>query len=247
MSNFVDIVSQIIEEGKHDKNIFKMVIVAGPPGAGKSYITAHHVNDGSLKLVDMDVATEHQLQKYGLGDSEDQKSVLDFRSLTDQQKEKLTALRDKAAKMTYGKIENPRQKTTSTSDLYMKGKLGMILSITGSDFASTARYYKYFKNRGYDIMMVVVNAPLDVCLFANSQRSRKVDEKVVRQKHKALQDNLPKFQNLFKDDFIVYNNTERTGRMPGPALAAMRKKVEQFLRRPNTNPVYLQYMQNEAV
>jgi len=247
MGKFTDIVEQVLTEGKHDKNIFKMVMVAGPPGAGKSYIASNHVNDGTLKLIDMDIATEHQLEKYGLGDAEDPKSALDFRSLTDQQRETLTAHRNKAAKMTYGKIENPRQKTTSTSDLYLSGKLGILLSITGSDYASTARYYKYFKNRGYDIMMVVVNAPLDICLFANSQRSRKVDEKIVRQKHKALQENLAKFQNLFKDDFTVYNNTERTGRMPGPELSAMRKKVDKFLRRPNTNPIYLQYMESGVV
>ena len=238
MDRFEQLVDDILQEGKHDKHIFKGIIVAGPPGAGKSYILNNYVNDGSLKVLDMDVATEYLTKKLGF---EDQTGALDYRKLSDEQKTQLADTRQQAARKTWGRTENPAQKHKGFADLYVEGGLGTIFSITGSDYKQTIQMHKFFKNRGYENMMVVVNAPLDVCLFANSKRSRKIPEDILRDKHKKIQENLPKFQKYFGNDFVVYDNIERTGRSPGPKLADLGNKVRSFLARPNTNKIYLQH------
>ena len=237
MKNFQEIVDSILQEGIHDKNTFKGIIVAGPPGAGKSYIVSNYINDGTLKILDMDISTEFLTKKLGF---EDQTGALDYRKLSDQQKEELTKVRQKAARQTWGRTERPAQKHKGFADLYTEGGLGTIFSITGSDYQSTIRMYNIFKHKGYDIMMVLVNAPLDVCLFANSKRSRKIPEDALRTKHKKIQDNIPKFQRFFGNDFVVYNNVERTGRIPSAKLNELSSKVRAFLARPNTNEVFLQ-------
>jgi predicted kinase len=242
MDSFEQLVDMILQEGKHDKNIFKGIIVAGPPGAGKSYILNNYVNDGTLKVLDMDVATEYLTKRLGF---ENQTGALDYRKLSDDQKKQLVDTRQQAAKKTWGRTENPTQRHKGFADLYLKGGLGLIFSITGSSYSDTLKMTNYFKNRGYDIMMVLVNAPLDVCLFANSKRSRKIPEDVLRDKHKKIQDNIPNFQKHFGKDFVVYDNIERTGRSPGPKLADLGNKVRAFLARPNTNKVYLQHKEQD--
>jgi hypothetical protein len=227
---FEDIVLNVLDEGVHDKNRFKAIFVLGPPGAGKSYITKNYITDGSLKLVDNDVATVHLLKKHGLADASS--NNFDFTEYTPEQEQKLKDLRKKAWDLTGGGLTSTTTSGSSKGLLqqYVQGGLGIIYSGSGANAQDQKVVYDYLVKNGYDVMCVIVSAPLGVCLQGNRNRDRKIKDSEIISKHTALEQNLPFYKSLFKNNYVEFENIGRGSRDETPQeLQQLVDKVKKFL------------------
>lgn len=227
---FEDIVLNVLDEGVHDKNRFKAIFVLGPPGAGKSYITKNYITDGSLKLVDNDVATVHLLKKHGLADASS--NNFDFTEYTPEQEQKLKDLRKKAWDLTGGGLTSTTTSGSSKCLLqqYVQGGLGIIYSGSGANAQDQKVVYDYLVKNGYDVMCVIVSAPLGVCLQGNRNRDRKIKDSEIISKHTELEQNLPFYKSLFKNNYVEFENVGRGSRDETPQeLQQLVDKVKKFL------------------
>lgn len=182
---------EFLNEGVDDPGIFKAVFLAGGPGSGKSYVAGKSVPKSmGLKLVNSDEIFEFLLKKHGI--------PMDMMKMSPKELEKTAQLRSKAKHLI-----NKKQ------DLFLKGRLGLILDGTGKDFDKIAKERAKLKSIGYDTFMIFVNTSLDVAKARNLKRKRTVPEKVVVDSWNQVQNNIGKFQNLFGgSNFAIVDNNE---------------------------------------
>ena len=186
MKIFKSLKEEYLQEGVYDPGIFKAYFLAGGPGSGKSFVTANAFAGLGLKLVNSDDILTKYLNAEGLS-----------LKMPEKEKEKRDELRQKA-KIT----------TAARTDLYLQGRLGMIMDGTARDYAKISGQQRLFKFLGYHTMMVFVNTSLDVALERNEKRSRSVPENIVRTSWNVVQNNMGKFQKLFQPaNFYVIDNS----------------------------------------
>ena len=177
----------LIKEGVYDPGIFKAYFLAGGPGSGKSFVTRSAFAGTGLKLVDSDKLLEKYLKDAGLSikmpDSE-----IDLRD----------PLRIRA-----------KIKTQARLDLYLRGRLGVIIDSTARDVAKIGRQQKLFKILGYDTYMIFVNTSLEVALDRNKKRDRTVPEFVTRKSHKEIQSKMGILHKMFTPGnfYVIDNNS----------------------------------------
>ena len=177
----------LIKEGVYDPGIFKAYFLAGGPGSGKSFVTRSAFAGTGLKLVDSDKLLEKYLKDAGLSikmpDSE-----IDLRD----------PLRIRA-----------KIKTQARLDLYLRGRLGVIIDSTARDVAKIGRLQKLFKILGYDTYMIFVNTSLEVALDRNKKRDRTVPEFVTRKSHKEIQSKMGILHKMFTPGnfYVIDNNS----------------------------------------
>ena len=176
-----------LEEGVNDPAIFKAVFLAGGPGSGKSFIVGKTGLPAlGFRVVNSDDALENALQKAGLTTTPD-----DIFSVKGQE------LRGKAKKLTAKKQE-----------IYIKGRLGLVIDGTGKDFNKVQRQAKALEGIGYDTAMIYVNTDLETALQRNRDRDRTLPDDEVESMWKTVQKNIGAFQRQFgKQDFVVVDNS----------------------------------------
>ena len=175
-----------LEEGVNDPAIFKAVfLVAG--GGGKSFIVGKTGLPAlGFRVVNSDDAFENALKKAGLTTTPD-----DIFSVKGQE------LRGKAKKLTAKKQE-----------IYIKGRLGLVIDGTGKDFNKVQRQAKALEGIGYDTAMIYVNTDLETALQRNRDRDRTLPDDEVESMWKTVQKNIGAFQRQFgKQDFVVVDNS----------------------------------------
>ena len=194
-----------LDEGVNDPAIFKAVFLAGGPGSGKSFIVGKTglVNIG-MKLVNSDDEFERRLKNAGL----DAGNPDDIYSPQGQ------ALRGKAKKTTANK-----------QDMYIKGRLGLVLDGTGKDYDKIKKVRDQLIRLGYDTAMIFVNTNLETSLERNRKRARSLPDAEVEKMWKGVQDNMGKFQKLFGNDFTIVDNSEGAD-TPGATTSAYKKMVK---------------------
>ena len=172
-----------LEEGVNDPAIFKAVFLAGGPGSGKSFIVGKTGLPAlGFRVVNSDDAFENALKKAGLTTPPD-----DIFSVKGQE------LRGKAKKLTAKKQE-----------IYIKGRLGLVIDGTGKDFNKVQRQAKALEGIGYDTAMIYVNTDLETALQRNRDRDRTLPDDEVESMWKTVQKNIGAFQRQFgKQDFVV--------------------------------------------
>ena len=177
---------EYLNEGVYDPGIFKAFFLAGGPGSGKTFVTQTAFAGTGLKVVNSDNAFESGLKKANLSikmpDEEEY-----FRNIIRQ-----------------------RAKTTAGNQLdqYVQGRLGLIIDATGRDKDLVQRQVAMLRNIGYDCYMIFVNTSQDVALERNAKRERTVPESIVLNSWKAVQSNIGKFNNLFKNGMIIVDNNK---------------------------------------
>ena len=176
-----------LEEGVNDPAIFKAVFLAGGPGSGKSFIVGKTGLPAlGFRVVNSDDAFENALKKAGLTTTPD-----DIFSVKGQE------LRGKAKKLTAKKQE-----------IYIKGRLGLVIDGTGKDVNKVQRQAKALEGIGYDTAMIYVNTDLETALQRNRDRDRTLPDDEVESMWKTVQKNIGAFQRQFgKQDFVVVDNS----------------------------------------
>ena len=217
-------INMMLNEGVYDPGIFKVFILAGGPGSGKSFVTKSVFAGTGLKVVNSDTYFERELKKASLSlqmpDSEE------MQRQTLRAKAKLTAL--------------------SSLQVYMRGRLGMVIDSTGRDYDMVARHVQYFKAMGYDTYMIFVNTSLDVALERNRRRERTVPEYITTKSWNETQGNMGKYQRLFgMDKFIVVDNNKSDFELTTLTMTRVSKIVNKYLKAGITNHIAKQWVKKE--
>lgn len=229
-----------LQEGVNDPGILKAFFMAGGPGSGKSYVAAELFAlpqtdkfqtvsyDTGLKLVNSDAAFEILLKKNAI----DMAKLMSLKDKDPQEWDRAMALRDRAKKITKG-----------TQEMYIQGRLGMIIDGTGKNYKKIEGQVERLRGLGYDCYMVFVNTSLEVALERNNARPRKLPKDMVTKMWDEVQQNLGKFQRLFKSKrFEIVDNSEYGDTTPIDLVA---KEINGFMKQPVSNPIGKKWMEIE--
>ena len=180
-----------IDEGVNDPHIFKAVFMAGGPGAGKSYVAQKLTGGTGLKTINSDIALKWLMNKENLR--------LD---MPDDEKEERDQVRGRAKEI-----------TKSQEDLYLQGRLGLVIDGTGKDIQKISAINAKLKAFGYETKMVFVNTDLETSLMRNQERAkqgdRTVDPTIAKDAWSKVQNNMMAYQQEFgKKHFYVVDNSD---------------------------------------
>ena len=221
---------ELLDEGVNDPAIFKAVFLAGGPGSGKSFIVGKTglVNIG-MKLVNSDDEFERRLKNAGL----DKSNPDDIYSPKGQ------ALRGKAKKTTKNK-----------QDMYITGRLGLVIDGTGKDADKMIRQRKQLEDLGYDTGMIFVDTDLETSMLRNKERARKLPDAEVKTMWKEVQSNKKRFKSLFGKNFVIVDNTDQGSKEANLKLADREtlvayKKMTKFANAKPTKETAKNWIENE--
>ena len=220
-----------LEEGVNDPGILKAFFMAGGPGSGKSYVagelfglpkdsSASVSYDLGLKLVNSDAAFELLLKKANI----DMAQLMDIKDKDPAAWQDAMQIRAKAKKITKG-----------TQKMYIQGRLGMVIDGTGKNYKKIEGQVKELRDLGYDCYMVFVNTSKEVALERNNNRPRKLPEDMVTNMWQEVQDNLGRFQRLFKAKrFEIVDNSKYGDSEPTDLVG---KEIRKFMGQPVSNSI----------
>jgi cytidylate kinase len=217
---------QILSEGLYDPNIFKAFFLAGGPGSGKSFVARNVFTGTGLKLVNSDIVFENSLKKAGLS-----------LSMPDEEQYFRDILRTRAKAIVDNQI-----------DLYVKGRLGLVIDATGRDYNIISRQFSALQLLGYDCYMVFVNTSLNVALERNAKRERVVPEYITKNSWQSVQDNIGRFQNLFGlSNFVVVDNSQSEQELVTLTMNKVNAVVRRFLTTPIKSYIAKRWMAKERM
>ena len=210
-----------IQEGVHDPAIFKAIFMAGGPGSGKSYV-ANNTGLTALgfRTVNSDDKFEYMLKKANLTTSPE-----------DIWSEKGQTIRPKA-----------KAKTDLQQDVWIDGRLGLLIDGTGKDFNKIQKQADKLKKLGYDVAMIFVNTNLQTAIDRDENRSRSLGKEMVTKMWNEVQDNIGHFQNYFKDNFIIVDNS---GGLDNKESTLIYKKIMKFAKSPHKNPIAKKWIKDQ--
>ena len=211
-----------LQEGVYDPNIFKAFFLAGGPGSGKSYVVTRTTKMFGMRVVNSDDVFEKLVKASGMN--------MDMRNYTAAQEKRRDELRDIAKRVTKVREKN-----------YVDGRLGLIIDGTGKNYDKIEKQMRELQQLGYDSHMIFVNTSLDVALERNLKRPRKLPEPLVVKSWNNVQKNIGKFQNLFRDRFIIVDNNDPNE----PPHLEVFKRVKQLANKKVTNGIAKRWIANE--
>ena len=199
---------QDLQEGVYDPNILKAFFLAGGPGSGKSYVVKRGTGGLGLKIVNSDDAFEKYIKDAGLS-----------MKMPKSEEEPREILRQRSKTITKKKLDN-----------YVEGRLGLIIDGTGKDYDKIATQATGLKQLGYDVHMIFVNTSLETALQRNAKRDRTVPRSVATKSWKTVQNNMGKFSQYFRQNFVVVDNNDSDEDVMGPVykqvMSLAKKKVQ---------------------
>jgi len=235
----------LLNEGVQDKGIFKAVFLAGGPGSGKTYVAKNlfgipdrfNISMSGMKMVNSDKELKHLLKKYGFGTDLDKMPDEVFQNLTGDGPD-ASGLRKYSKSLTKQRMK-----------LYREGKLGMIIDGTGHDFGKIHAMKKDLEADGYDTYMVMVNTSLEVAQKRNQERDRVLPPKLLKKSWEDVQKNLGKFQNLFKQNFLIVDNSKflKPEQARNKFNMLVKKGVDKFTKKPIKNPIAKQWIEKQKI
>jgi|TARA_R100000541_G_scaffold40359_2_gene47979 predicted kinase len=235
----IKLFEEFLGEGINDPGILKAFFMAGGPGSGKSYVageifslpkdsTASVSYELGLKLVNSDAAFELLLKKANI----DMAELMDLKDKDPKAWDRAMAIRSKAKKISKG-----------TQKMYIEGRLGMVIDGTGKNFKKIEGQVKELRELGYDCYMVFVNTSKEIALDRNNNRPRKLPVDMVTQMWQEVQDNLGKFQRLFKAKrFEIVDNSKYGDTQPTDFVG---KEIRKFMGQSVSNPIGKQWIQDQ--
>ena len=220
-----------LDEGVFDPSIFKAIFLAGGPGSGKSYIAGKTTVGMGLKLVNSDDTLERLLKKHNV--------PLDFSTMSPDQTAKKDMLRTRAKELTFGQMKVKAFKGKGALDLYIAGRLGLVIDGTGKNFDDIHRQASYLKKMGYDTYMIFVNTSEQVAQERNAARPRKLRPDKVKQFWDEVQQNIGRFQAYFRPtNFIIIDNNDAGE----DVFNKISKRIRRLVKKKVTNPIAIQWI-----
>lgn len=221
------LLNEILNEGVDDPAIFKAIFMGGGPASGKSYVVRLMGFQAlGFKIVNSDDIFEYKLKQAGLPMNPE--AIFSAKG---------QELRNYAKQLLIKKAEN-----------YYDGRLGVVVDGTGKDYQKIKSQKEAHENElGYDTMMVFVNTDLETAKKRNIQRGimgkRELTADELIKMWSAAQSNIGKYQNLFKNNFYVLDNS--TDSDSGAGINSLYKKVLGFSKKEPKSPkarawIYLQ-------
>ena len=211
-----------IEEGVNDPAIFKAVFLAGGPGSGKSFIVGKTALTAfGYKVVNSDNAFEMALKKAGMEMTAD-----NIFSVKGQ------SLRDRATNLT-------KQRKQS----YINGRLGLVIDGTGKDYEKIKKQKIELEKLGYETAMIFVNTDLETAVSRDAKRDRTLGAKNITPMWQAVQKNIGRFQNLFRQNMFIVDNSD--GSDYENAILGTYRKVGAWSRSPVRNRFALAWIKDQ--
>ena len=172
----------------------KAIILAGAPGAGKGYVL-RGLDLGGLKIMNVDDKYIANLKQANVS--------LDLKNSTPEE-------RSEAAKAMAAAVKDFKGNIADT----IEGKESFILDGTAASYISTAKLNAELDAAGYDTFMLYVYTDLERSLSQNHYRytksggeDRSLAPAIVMRTWKSVTDNLPKYEELFGNNFVAVANT----------------------------------------
>ena len=189
----------------------KAIILAGAPGAGKGYIL-RGLDLSGLKVLNLDNRYMSLLKKANVS--------LDLKNATPEERSKGAKAMAQANKEFKGDIENT-----------IKRKESFILDGTSASFNNTVKLKDELEEAGYKVFMLYVYTDLERSLSQNQNRYEKSDGEdrslapaIVMSTWKGVTNNLPKYANLFGNNFVAVANT-----LKGTRITDINKIIKKYL------------------
>ena len=211
-----------LQEGLNDPNIFKAFFLAGGPGSGKSFVVRATTGGTGLQIVNSDDAFERYLKNAGLS-----------QKMPETEKEPRDVERKRAKRV-----------TKARQGSYLEGRLGLIIDGTGKDYEKIAKQSNELKQLGYDTHMIFVNTSLDVALERNAKRNRSVPEDIAVRSWKAVQSNIGKFSQHFRQNFVVVDNNDADIKDP-QIFNDVFKQIKGLLKKKVKSPIAKQWVMQQ--
>jgi dephospho-CoA kinase len=214
---------QYIEEGVNDPAIFKAVFLAGGPGSGKSFIVGKTgLPQLGFRVVNSDDAFEVMMKKAG-------KAMTSDEIFSDEGQ----AIRGRA-----------KAQTRLKQDIYMKGRLGLVIDGTGKDVNKIIKQAKELQDLGYDTKMILVNTDIETAIKRDSQRTRSLGKKKVTEYWNTVQKNIGGLQTVFgKKNFMIVDNSE--GKDYQKETLRAYRDVKKFISKDPENPLAKKWIKQE--
>ena len=257
MLKLMDLLNEdLLKESVFDKSILKCIFMAGGPGSGKSFVvselfgipTDHSVSTKyDLKVVNSDAEFEHLLSKYGFDTAGWE--TIDIDQWPDEVLMVATGEDSKGNKLDPDEVsvrEKAKGLTKKRLKGYTEGRLGVIIDGTGHNYAKIKSEKKKMEHMGYDCYMVAVNTSLEVAKMRNSKRKRALPEDILEKSWSDVQNNLGKFQGLFRSNFKIIDNSKFLSEKAAQSKfkKIMGDGVDSFVSKPVKNPIGKTWIKN---
>ena len=225
---------ELLNEGVHDKGIFKAVFLAGGPGSGKDYVLDNTLAGHGMVEINSDKALEFLMDKKNLS-----------KTMPASEKIERDLVRGRAKNMT-----ELRQR------LALQGRNGLIINGTGDDHEKIKTIKSRLEELGYDTSMIMVNTRDEVSASRNVERGsrggRTVPEDIRKQKWDAVQKARPELAKLFGDKYAEFDNSEDL-RVARPEIVQAKKEellnlykgVQKFIKAPPKADQSKEWVANE--
>ena len=179
---------------KEAVNGSKAIILAGAPGAGKGYIL-RGLDLGGMKVMNVDDIYINLLKQANVS--------LDLKNATPEERSQQAIQMAAANKEFKGDIAAT-----------IEGKESFVLDGTAASYNTTAKLKAELEEAGYDVFMLYVYTDLERSLSQNQDRyeksggeDRSLAPAIVMRTWKGVTDNLPKYAELFGNNFVAVANT----------------------------------------
>jgi len=196
-------------------------------------------------MVNSDKDLKYLLKKYGFGTNLDKMPDEVFAQLTGQSKD----LVSKPGDIDSGLRKFAKELTAQRMKLYKQGKLGMIVDGTGHNFQKVHSMKVQLESEGYDTYMVLVNTSLEVAQKRNQLRDRVLPPQLLEKSWKDVQRNIGAFQALFKNNFVIIDNSKHLSDKEAEAkfVPMVTKVVRKFANMPIKNPLGRKWIEKQVI
>ena len=190
----------------------KAIILAGAPGAGKGYVLKG-LDLGGLKVMNIDDIFIDKLKQVNVS--------LDLKNATPEERSQQSKQMAAANKEFKGDIAAT-----------IEGKESFILDGTAASYNNTVKLKDQLEEAGYDVFMLYVYTDLERSLSQNQDRfeksggeDRSLAPAIVMGTWKSVTQNLPKYADLFGDNFVAVANT-----LEGQRIEDIDKIIDKYLK-----------------
>ena len=182
---------KMINFGKPSNNF---VVIAGGPGAGKSFITKNLINLNNVKEFNVDQVRVITAKKLWGGDWEEMISTPEgYQKILD---------------MTYT-TSDPRNLTVKNLKSFLSQDRGQPVNVVydagGGQEQVMKDVHKIAKESGMVTNLVYVRTPLELAQIRNDKRPRSLPNDMVAQYHQKVRDNMRNMIPVFDNVWIVDN------------------------------------------